>query len=144
MVNLLFTSLRDAGLRQTPQRLAICKLLADTPNHPSAQDIYDELRSQFPSLSLTTVYNTLDALVELGTIDILGTDAKGAVRYDPNTSPHVNLLCIHCNRIIDLPSRHIQSLQEEVAQQSHYRLLRSNILFYGICEHCDAQGAAAS
>jgi len=69
----LSTTLQQAGMRITPQRVAICKLLAESEEHPTAATIYGELKPQFTSLSLATVYNTLDTLVSLGAINILGS-----------------------------------------------------------------------
>jgi Fur family peroxide stress response transcriptional regulator len=134
----LAQSLRQAGLRLTPQRLAICRYLAATNAHPTAQLIYDQLRQEFPSLSLATVYNTLETLVELGAVNTLGSAGDGAEHYDADTSPHVNLACIACHRVIDLSSEHIHALDEEVAARSGYRLLGTRVLYYGLCPRCQS------
>jgi Fur family peroxide stress response transcriptional regulator len=129
-------TLQKAGLRVTPQRLAVYRLLAGTDRHPTAQMVYDELRGDHPSLSLATVYNTLDALVEAGVINALGAAGDGSIHYDADTSPHVNLACISCHRVIDLPSSHVRSLEEEVAAESGYQLLGARVLYYGLCPEC--------
>jgi Fur family transcriptional regulator, peroxide stress response regulator len=140
----LAQSLRKAGLRLTPQRLAICRFLANTDKHPTAQMIYDEVRPQFPTLSLATVYNTLDALVQLGMINTLGGTGSDAERYDADTSPHVNLSCVSCQRVVDFPSHHLHALEDEVASQSKYRLLGSRFLFFGLCPECQAKSEGSS
>jgi Fur family transcriptional regulator, peroxide stress response regulator len=132
----LIQLLRKGGLRLTPQRLAICRILAESHEHPTAQLIYERLRPEFPSLSLATVYNTLDALVQLGAINALGSAGDGITHYDPDTSPHVNLACISCHDLIDLPSQHVLRLNDEVAQSSGFQLLGSRVLFYGLCPTC--------
>jgi Fur family peroxide stress response transcriptional regulator len=132
----LTNALQTAGLRLTPQRLAICRLLASSDQHPTAQLIYDTLRPDFPSLSLATVYNTLDTLVSLGAINSLGGAGDDAVHYDADTSPHVNLACTRCHRVIDLPSRYVESLEDEVAATSGYRILGARVLYYGLCPDC--------
>ncbi len=132
----LVQALRQEGLRLTPQRLAICRLLATTDQHPTAQMIYEQLRPQYPSLSLATVYNTLDILVNLGVVNALGGAGDDMVHYDADTDPHVNLACTVCHRVIDLPSQHVQALQEEVTATSGYRLLGARVLYYGICPDC--------
>jgi Fur family peroxide stress response transcriptional regulator len=91
-------TLQNAGLRVTPQRLAITRLLVGTDRHPTAQMIYEELRPEHPSLSLATVYNTLEVLVEAGVINALGAAGDDSIHYDADTSPHVNLACIACHR----------------------------------------------
>jgi len=134
----LAQSLRKAGLRLTPQRLAICSFLASTDQHPTAQMIYDQVRPQFPTLSLATVYNTLETLVQLGVINTLGGTGSEAERYDADTSPHVNLSCVSCQRVIDFPSQHLHALEDEVTSRSEYRLLGSRFLFFGLCPECQA------
>lgn len=134
--SVLIETLRQAGLRLTPQRLAICQQLINNAEHPSAQQIYEELRPQYPSLSLTTVYNTLEALVGLGAIHTLGNDVSGIIRYDAETSPHANLICTSCNRIVDYHSTHVQALTDEVKDQSGYQITGARVLYYGFCEVC--------
>ena len=84
--NHLTQSLRSAGMRLTPQRLAICNLLVATDSHPSAQMIYETLQPQFPTMSLATVYNTLEALMNLGVVNSLGTAGDDTIHYDADTS----------------------------------------------------------
>ena len=132
----LTTSLKGAGMRMTPQRAAICANLAERDDHPSAAMIYDDLRPQFESLSLATVYNTLDALAKLGVINSLGGAGDGKVHYDADTEPHVNLACISCNQIVDIPSSHVQELDEEITSTSGYKLLGARVLYYGLCPAC--------
>ncbi|MDH5505819.1 MAG: transcriptional repressor [Anaerolineae bacterium] len=129
-------SLKQAGLRLTPQRLAICDMLANSTQHPSAQMIYARLQPDFPSLSLTTIYNTLETLVGLGVVNALGTVGSDGVRYDADTHPHVNLACTRCQRVIDLPSEHVAHLDQEVAASSGYQLQGARVLYYGLCPDC--------
>ncbi len=140
----LLDALRQAGLRLTVQRRAICRYLAETDEHPTAQDIFRALKPQYPSLSLATVYNTVDLLVRLGAIHALGTAGDEAVHYDADVSPHVNLACIRCHRVVDLPSTQVQFLEEEVRRRSGYRVLGARVLYYGLCPQCQAQASASS
>ena len=94
----LTLALQQAGMRITPQRTAICELLTVSEEHPTAAMIYDDLKPRFPSMSLATVYNTLDALVEIGAINVLGQAGDDTVHYDADTEPHVNLACLSCNK----------------------------------------------
>lgn len=135
----LIEDLRNAGLRLTPQRLAICQMLVNNTQHPSAQDIFEHLRPQYPSLSLTTVYNTLEALVRLGAIHNLGNDVSGTIRYDAETTPHANLICTSCNRIIDYHSSYVQALTDEVRDASGYQITGARVLYYGLCDECQAK-----
>jgi Fur family peroxide stress response transcriptional regulator len=132
----LTTALKQAGMRTTPQRMAICKLLAETDSHPSAAMICEHVREQYPSLSLMTVYNTLNVLVDLGAINVLGHAGDDNVRYDADTSPHINLACISCHRIVDVPSMQIVNLDSEISSVSGYKLLGARMMYYGLCPAC--------
>lgn len=123
-------------MRLTPQRMAICRLLAGTEEHPTAQDIHEQLREEYPSLSLATVYNTLETLVRLGAINTLGTAGDDSIHYDADTSPHVNLACTRCHRVVDLPSLHVRALDREVAANSGYEIMGARVLYYGLCPDC--------
>jgi Fur family peroxide stress response transcriptional regulator len=132
----LTSALKHAGMRITPQRVAICELLAESHEHPTAAMIYEELKPRFDSLSLATVYNTLDALVGLGVVNVLGHAGDDKVHYDADTEPHVNLACISCSRIIDIPSEHVTHLDSEITAASGYKLLGARVLYYGLCPDC--------
>ncbi len=135
-ITTLTSALKQAGMRITPQRVAICKLLATSHEHPTAAMIYDELKPRFDSLSLATVYNTLDTLVGLGVVNVLGHAGDDKVHYDADTEPHVNLACISCSRIIDIPSEHVTHLDSEITAASGYKLLGARVLYYGLCPDC--------
>ena len=132
----LIGSLQKAQLRLTPQRLAICRFLANTDKHPTAQDVYRALKPEYPSLSLATVYNTLEALASLGAIHVLGNAGDDTTHYDANINPHINVICVHCHRIIDVPSPIVANLEEEASVQSGFRILGARVIYYGICPDC--------
>ncbi len=136
----LLDALQQAGLRLTLQRRAICRYLAESDDHPTAQDVYRALKERYPSLSRATVYNTLDLLVRLGVVHALGPAGDGAVHYDADTEPHVNLACIRCHRVVDLPLVQVHQLEEAVRQRSGYRVLGARVVYYGLCPQC--QGVA--
>jgi Fur family peroxide stress response transcriptional regulator len=135
----LTTTLKRAGMRITLQRLAVCKLLAESDQHPTAAMIYSELHPQFTSLSLATVYNTLDTLVSLGAVNILGHAGDDHAHYDADTDPHINLACVKCHHIVDIPSEHVHQLDSEISQASGYKLLGARVLYYGLCPACQNQ-----
>ncbi|NMB54476.1 MAG: transcriptional repressor [Leptolinea sp.] len=129
-------SLKKAGLRITPQRMAICRKLCESNAHPTAFMIFDEIRHEYPSLSLATVYNTLDVLAGLGVVNVLGPAGDGRVHFDADTSPHVNLACSSCHRIVDVPTIAMDGLQDAVSQVTGFELRGARILYYGICPDC--------
>ena len=132
-------ALKSAGYRLTPQRMAICLWLAESNQHPAAQEIFEALKPRFPSLSLATVYNTLDTLVSLGVTHAVGHAGDDKIHYDADTTPHVNLVCVSCNRIIDMASQHVMALQEDVHANSGYDLIGSSVTYYGLCPDCQRQ-----
>lgn len=131
--------LKMANLRITPQRVAVCQLLAHSETHPTAQEIYETIKVGFPSLSLATVYNTLEHLVNAGAINALGKAGDDSVHYDADTDPHVNLACIRCNRVIDFPSEHIHHVADEVQNSSGYNLMGARVMYYGLCPDCQKE-----
>jgi len=135
----LLEVLQKAGLRATPQRAAICELLARSKDHPTANDIYSVLKTKYPSLSLATVYNTLDVLVGMGLVNALGSIGDDRVHFDANLSPHINLVCTNCHKVMDAESDCVTDLDAELSRKSGYRLEESRILYFGICPECQKQ-----
>jgi Fur family transcriptional regulator, peroxide stress response regulator len=130
------STLKQAGMCLTPQRIAICKLLSENYDHPTAASIYEQVRKQYPSLSLMTVYNTLNSLVSLGAINALGDAGDGNVHYDGNISPHINLACNTCHKIVDINSLKIADLDDEVSSASGFKVQGARMLYYGLCPDC--------
>jgi Fur family peroxide stress response transcriptional regulator len=93
-------ALREAGLKATPQRLAILRSLAGDETHPTAQELYERLSSEFPSLSVATVYNTLSALTRIGRC--IPLELGGPLRFDPNVDAHDHAVCERCGAIRDV------------------------------------------
>jgi Fur family peroxide stress response transcriptional regulator len=135
----LLAALRGAGLRITPQRVAVCRALAGTKSHPTAQALYEQLSTQFESLSRATVYNTLETLVQGGLIHELGDAGDGAVHYDADVAPHVNLICLRCHRIDDLPVTALDRVERQVAEHSGYEVRGARLVYYGLCPDCRKQ-----
>lgn len=143
-ISTLTSALQSAGMRITPQRTAICELLTTSDEHPTAAMIFEELKPRFASLSLATVYNTLDALVKIGVVNVLGHAGDDTVHYDADTKPHVNLACISCSKIIDIPSEHVTHLDAEITSASGYKLLGARVLYYGLCPTCQKKQKQAT
>lgn len=132
----LIEKLRKREFRLTPQRVALLRLLAASETHPSAAQLYDQLKDQFPTTSPGTVYKTLSLLKEMGEVLELGF-SNDDNRYDGNKPyPHPHLICIRCRKIIDPDVNLARTLVEEVAQQSGYRIVSHRLDFYGLCPDC--------
>ena len=130
----LVARLRSAGHRITPQRLGIIKILIDSEEHPSVEEIYSRVRKDFPTISLATVYNTLERLKEMG--EVLELPFSGGSRYDGlNPHPHPHLRCTVCGAIEDLDID-LCPAAEEVAARRGYADVHHRLEFYGVCPRC--------
>jgi len=132
----LVNKLREREYRITPQRIALLQLLAASDGHPSASHLYDQIKGQFPTTSLATVYKTLNVLKEIDEVLELRF-SDGDNRYDGNKPyPHPHLICINCQKILDPEISLAQNLVQEVAQSSGYQILSHRLDFYGVCPDC--------
>jgi len=131
----LIKKLRSKGYKVTPQRLAICKLLLSSKNHPSADQIYQEVKKQYPTISLATVYFTLDLLKDLGLVQELGFSDRSS-RYDPNTSPHINVICPKCGRVYDYEAASVKKLWSQMVAEMSFTPLRQRLDIYIFCDKC--------
>ena len=102
------TTLKNSGVRITPQRHAVLEYLMQSLNHPTADEIYRALESKFPNMSVATVYNNLRVFQEIGLVREL-TYGDASSRYDCNTSKHYHVICNECGKIVDF---HYPSLDE--------------------------------
>src|SRR6478736_7560318 len=94
---------RDRGLRVTPQRQVIFRLLYGNDRHPTVEALYDAARAEMPTISLKTVYQTVHDLEALGQVSLLDL-GTGSVRVDPNVeADHQHLVCSACGRVRDVP-----------------------------------------
>ncbi|OGO46499.1 MAG: hypothetical protein A2W34_04425 [Chloroflexi bacterium RBG_16_64_32] len=126
--------LKTTGYRLTPQRLAILRALIGSHQHPSVEQIYRQVRQDFPTTSLATVYNTLECLKSLG--EVLELPLGGGSRYDGRKpEPHAHLICTACGRIEDLDID-LGGITQAVAQERGYTEVRQRLEFYGICPAC--------
>ena len=91
-------TLEDAGVRPSVQRLAVMDYLVTHKTHPTVDEIYSALAPSIPTLSKTTVYNTLKLFVENGVTQMLTIDEQNS-RYDADVSPHAHFLCAKCGKV---------------------------------------------
>lgn len=127
-------ALKAAGCRISSQRKAIIDHLASSKSHPSARQIFQEVRNKHPDLSLATVYNTLGVLTRLGQIKVMQFDAEDN-RYEPTMSPHINLICTSCGSIEDL-RQSVAVRVENILEESGFTVLDSRLEYYGLCARC--------
>lgn len=127
---------KDNTMRMTPQRAAILEYLEGNKDHPSADDIYRGVRKRYPMMSLATVYNTLETLIQSSSITEVTID-RARKRYDPDTEPHHHLVCTNCGRVIDI-HRNFR-LAIPARDREGFELTGNHVEFYGICPGCQGK-----
>jgi len=125
--------MKKPPFRRTPQRLGIMEFLNNHPSHPSAEDVYGAVKKQFPTLSLATVYNTLEALRERGEIIEIGSDTAKK-RFDTVSEFHHHLICVRCRKIVDIPKKFSPVLTGK--EKMGYQIILSQVDFHGLCPRC--------
>lgn len=139
--NPLIKALVEDGNRLTAQRIAICNYLYQNPNHPSASHIHLLLQPQFPTMSLATVYNTLSLLQHKGLISEVTKASDGSIRFDANSEPHINLVCLACELIEDVLVEEFSGIQQ-AAYDHGFAPSNFTVTITGICSHCQKKKLA--
>jgi Fur family peroxide stress response transcriptional regulator len=140
---------RATGGKATTSRVLIYRALQHDTSHPTAEELHARLLPQLPSLSLTTVYKTLNELVAWGDVRRFDT-GDGTVHFDPDTSNHTEVICLRCHRVIDLPKGLADRAYDALpASAQGYQIVYRAQTLYGYCPACqvalqqEAQAVAA-
>ena len=122
------------NVKPSVQRLAIMDYLLTHRTHPSIDEIYLALCDDIPTLSKTTVYNTLKLFVEHGAAQMLTIDERN-VCYDGDITLHAHFLCKHCNKIFDLPAP-VEDEQIGKMKDNGFQVEEQHYYYKGICPSC--------
>ena len=134
--NSIVNKLRENNYKLTPQRLAVAEILSKSDGHPHVESIYEQLRDNFPTMSLATVYRNVMVLRSLGEVLELGFP-DDSNRYDGNKPyPHPHVICIECKKIIDPDLTFFKDITEEVEDETGFKILYHRVDFFGICQDC--------
>jgi len=129
---------RASGLAVTPQRLAIFRHLASTDRHPSAEELHATVRRELPTLSLATVYKTLDTLASVGAVrPVSRLGARG--RWDANVTSHHHLVCTVCGGVTDVVEPRLDDASRpaaKVAARHGFSVAGHAIEIFGKCAAC--------
>ena len=137
----LVERMREWAVRVTPQRLAIAEVVLNSTDHPTVQQIYERVKGHFPSMTLATIYSTLGVLQKSGLIQELPFQKMS--RYEPNMEPHVNLVCIECEIVLDADTGSgvqdvVIGLRQQISDSSDFEVAWQRVDFYGLCPRCSA------
>jgi len=123
----------SVGIRPSVQRLAIFEYVRNSCQHPTAEVVYDALRDELGSLSLTTVYNTLKLFVDAGLISMLTIDDTFRC-FDGNRCFHAHFRCNNCGKIVDLQmKKDFISLVDGI---EGYNITDAQLYLKGVCPEC--------
>lgn len=130
--------LKQAGIRVTPQRIAIIQYLIESTAHPTAEKIHDDLAASFPHMSVSTVYNNLGLLTDLGLVEEMNV-ADTAVHFDFPLKPHYHAICTNCGKIVDFSDDHLAQVQAHAAEVTGFQVTSHHLEVYGLCPECQAK-----
>jgi len=128
-----YTYLLQHEVKPSVQRLAIINYLYEHRTHPTADEIYAALIDQIPTLSKTTVYNTLNLFQQQGAILALTIDDKN-VRFDIDTSDHAHFKCLNCGQVFDVPA--VLDSVTSVALEQGFVVTQKHLYLKGYCSNC--------
>lgn len=129
--------LRNHGMKITPQRLMIFKILENNNSHPSAEEVYKRVKKIYPTVSFTTIYKTLETLRDLGEVKELTID-EDRKHYDPNTKTHHHMICSTCKKILDISEDFSSYIKLPDSLKNDYTISGFQISFYGTCKECNS------
>lgn len=124
--------LKTHEIKPSYQRLKIFEYLIENKTHPTVDEIYRALNNKIPTLSKTTVYNTLNIFIEKGIARVI-TIEENETRYDADMSHHGHFKCIECGKVYDIP---VNLDEKNLEKLKDFEILEYNIFFKGKCKSC--------
>lgn len=134
--NTTLSYLQAHGIKPSLQRMAVMTYLIEHRTHPTADEIYTALHPFIPTLSKTTVYNTLKLLTEKGAALQLTIDERNCC-FDADTSPHAHFLCTHCGRVYDMKLNQAE-LIKCACVPDNFQTEDAQLYLRGCCPRCAA------
>ena len=128
--------MKTTNLRSTKQRKAVSEILASITKFSSAQEVHALLISRGEKVGLATVYRTLQALAETGTIDVLRNDGGEALYRACSTDHHHHLVCTVCNKTTEISAPEVEIWTEKIAREKGYVISGHTIEVFGVCKNC--------
>ena len=137
----LVDTFRANGLKVTPQRQLLFRLLHDNDGHPTAEALYERASAEMPGISLRTVYQTLTDLTAMGELRQVAFDT-GPGHFDPNTSDHHHAVCDRCGAIADVYIDGADRLDGDGFDG--FAVASTSIVFRGLCSNCASDASQDS
>jgi len=126
---------RRSGYTLTSQRRAVLEALEEARGHPSAEDVYLIVKKKNPRVALGTVYQALSVLEEIG---VIGSKhwSESPTRYDLNLEPHLDIRCVRCGEVAEIPGVELRELEEHIRDNTPYDVTRTTMVIEGLCPAC--------
>ena len=134
----LSKQLSTSGFRFTPQREHVYGVLMEQRDHPTAEEVFIRAKRRMPEISMATVYNCLDALVQSGCARQVTVD-RGATRFCPNMREHCHFYCDTCEKVFDIDL----SGPAGITLPKGFKAARFEIAIHGLCAKCASHGKIA-
>jgi Fe2+ or Zn2+ uptake regulation protein len=131
--NIIIEKLSEKNIRPSLQRMAVYGFLAENPIHPTVDTIYQALHPEIPTLSKTTVYNTLKQLVDCGLVQTV-TIEDGELRFDADISNHLHFKCTKCGEVFDVFKE--INLPEDLLPEG-FAISKMQTNLWGLCANCN-------
>lgn len=129
------STLRESGVRITPQRHAILEYLIATESHPTADDIFKALEKDFPNMSVATVYNNLKVFRNTGLVKEL-TYGDSSSRFDFASHDHYHIICDNCGKIVDFHHPSLLEVEHLASHMTGFKVNSHRLEVYGTCPTC--------
>lgn len=129
-----YSCLIEHKIKPSQQRIVLMDYLMKNPTHPTAEEIYSKLSPQMPTLSRTTVYNTLKLFVQKGVAQLLTIDERNSC-FDADMKPHAHFFCKQCSHIYDIPIDP-ESLASRPKELERSEIQEVQLYYRGICPTC--------
>jgi len=133
------TLLRSLGLRPSPQRMLILQAILNSPGHICAEDIYEQVREEYPHINISTIYRTLELLKEHHAICV--TDlGQGPVLYELlKKERHHHMVCLCCGKIVEFGHRFLEPLEAALEEEYRFKAQIDHFAIFGLCADCQGE-----
>ena len=131
----LDVALQERGYRLTPQRLMILEAVEQSANHVSAEEIFDQVKTKYPYINISTIYRTLELFRDLSLVT--ETDLGGVKRYHPvGDGQHHHLVCRSCGATTELDQAILAPVKERILTEHGFRADLTHLAILGRCARC--------
>jgi Fe2+ or Zn2+ uptake regulation protein len=126
-------------IKLTSARKAILEVLEESPKHKTAIQIHKDLIDRLPSLNLSTVYRSLDYLVEHKLVSVSDIGTGSPVYERISDRPHHHLICLNCGILFNIDHHLVEPFFEMLNEEFNFRVQTNHLVLYGICEGCQSK-----